>query len=179
MAKARLTDDEIERIVGLLISWQGKLSWEMLTEQVGVMLKRPFTGKGWISRKTLRTAFSKPRTDFARRPDAVGLGDVSRTGHGTWSGRQAGGGDRRPESGEEPLPREVRDLAVQRSKQGPIRGRFEHAIAQGGNVIGVRRSEPQTVSSRSARGELREARKLRRGLQAAGLKLPSRAARWK
>lgn len=61
MAKARLTDDEIERIVSLLISWQGKLSWELLTEQVGVTLKRPFTRQGLDKQENIRTAFQQAK----------------------------------------------------------------------------------------------------------------------
>jgi hypothetical protein len=77
MAKARLTDDEIERIVGLLISWQGKLSWEMLTEQVGVMLKRPFTRQGLDKQENIRTAFQQAKDRLRSSPATPSASEMS------------------------------------------------------------------------------------------------------
>ncbi|UIJ81943.1 hypothetical protein [Rhizobium leguminosarum] len=68
MAKARLTDDEIERIVALLISWQGKLSWELLTERVETLLKRPFTRQGLDKQDNIRTAFQQAKDRLRSSP---------------------------------------------------------------------------------------------------------------
>ena len=68
MAKAQLTDDEIDRIVALLISWQGKLSWELLTQQVGCMLKRPFTRQGLDKQENIRTSFQQAKDRLRSSP---------------------------------------------------------------------------------------------------------------
>jgi uncharacterized small protein (DUF1192 family) len=61
MAKARLTNDEIDRIVGILVSWEGKLSWDLLTDQVGAMLKRSFTRQGLNKQENIRVAFQQAK----------------------------------------------------------------------------------------------------------------------
>ena len=61
MAKARLTNDEIDQIVGLLTSWHGTLSWELLLERVETMLRRPFTRQGLDKQENIRTAFQQAK----------------------------------------------------------------------------------------------------------------------
>lgn len=68
MAKARLADDEIERIVALLISWEGKLSWQRLTDQVGAMLKRSFTRQGLDKQENIRTAYQQAKGRLRSSP---------------------------------------------------------------------------------------------------------------
>lgn len=68
MAKARLTDDEIDRIVALLVSWQGRLSWELLTKKVGVMLKRTFTRQGLDKQENIRVAFQQAKERLRSSP---------------------------------------------------------------------------------------------------------------
>ncbi|WP_242218833.1 hypothetical protein [Shinella zoogloeoides] len=77
MAKAQLTDDEIDRIVALLISWQGKLSWELLTQQVGCMLKRPFTRQGLDKQENIRTAFQQAKDRLRSSPVTVPPSEMS------------------------------------------------------------------------------------------------------
>lgn len=71
MAKAQLTDDEIDRIVALLINWQGKLGWELLAQQVGDMLKRPFTRQGLDKQEKIRTAFQQAKVRLRSSPVTV------------------------------------------------------------------------------------------------------------
>lgn len=68
MAKARLTDDEIERIVGLLVAWQGELSWDLLTERVEGLLKRSFTRQGLSKQENILTAFQQAKDRIRASP---------------------------------------------------------------------------------------------------------------
>ncbi len=68
MAKARLTDEEIDRIVALLVSWRGKLSWDLLTKKVGVSLKRSFTRQGLDKQENIRTAFQQAKERLRSTP---------------------------------------------------------------------------------------------------------------
>ena len=77
MAKAQLTDDEIDRILALLINWQGKLSWELLTQQVGDMLKRPFTRQGLDKQENIRTAFQQAKDRLRSSPVTVPPSEMS------------------------------------------------------------------------------------------------------
>ena len=61
MAKARLTNDEIERIVELLTSWRGTLSWELLLERVEAILRRPFTRQGLAKQDNIQTAYQQAK----------------------------------------------------------------------------------------------------------------------
>jgi hypothetical protein len=61
MAKARLTSDEIERIVELLTSWRGTLSWELLLERVETLLRRPFTRQGLAKQDNIQTAYQQAK----------------------------------------------------------------------------------------------------------------------
>lgn len=71
MAKARLTDDEIDRIVAMLVSWQGKLSWDLLTGQVEVILKRTFTRQGLDKQDNIRVAFQQAKDRLRSSPLAT------------------------------------------------------------------------------------------------------------
>lgn len=74
MAKARLTDREVEQIVGLLTSWRGDLSWELLLERVGSMLGRTFTRQGLNKQENILTAFQNAKVRLrATPPDPSGL----------------------------------------------------------------------------------------------------------
>lgn len=61
MAVARLTAVEIDRIVGILTSWEGKLSWELLLRRVRPILKRPFTRQGLDKHEPIRIAFKQAK----------------------------------------------------------------------------------------------------------------------
>ncbi|AOG11563.1 hypothetical protein [Agrobacterium sp. RAC06] len=61
MAKARLTRDEIDRIVELLTSWRGKLSWELLLKRVEAILRRPFTRQGLAKQENIQTAYQQAK----------------------------------------------------------------------------------------------------------------------
>ncbi|WFU89067.1 hypothetical protein QA644_08500 [Rhizobium sp. CC1099] len=61
MAKARLTSDEIERIVELLTSWRGTLSWELLLERVETLLRRPFTRQGLAKQDNIQIAYQQAK----------------------------------------------------------------------------------------------------------------------
>ncbi|MBB4585579.1 vacuolar-type H+-ATPase subunit E/Vma4 [Rhizobium leguminosarum] len=74
MAKARLTDDEIERIVGLLTMWKGELSWDLLTERIESMLRRSFTRQGLNKQENILTAFQQAKARLrSTPPDPSGL----------------------------------------------------------------------------------------------------------
>lgn len=77
MAKARLTEDEIERIVALLVSWQGKLSWELLTERVEAILKRPFTRQGLDKQEGIRNAFQVAKERLRAAPSTPSTSEMS------------------------------------------------------------------------------------------------------
>ncbi|MDX0442751.1 hypothetical protein GOD94_16205 [Sinorhizobium medicae] len=68
MAKARLTEDEIDRIVGLLVGWQGDLSWDLLTERVEAVLKRPFTRQGLSKQENVLVAFQQAKDRLRSSP---------------------------------------------------------------------------------------------------------------
>lgn len=77
MAKARLTVEDMERIIGLLISWQGKLSWELLTDKVEIMLKRPFTRQGLDKQENVRTAFQQAKKRLRSSPKTPSVSTMS------------------------------------------------------------------------------------------------------
>lgn len=62
MAKARLSEKEIEQIVGLLTGWSGKLSWELLLRRAEVLLRRSFTRQGLDKNTTISTAFRQAKS---------------------------------------------------------------------------------------------------------------------
>ncbi|NVM41242.1 hypothetical protein HWX16_12985 [Ochrobactrum intermedium] len=78
MARARLTNEEIEQIIGLLTTWQGKLSWELLLQRVEMLLRRPFTRQGLDKQSAIRTAFkqAKNRTRIGKQAPAEGLPEI-------------------------------------------------------------------------------------------------------
>ncbi|MBA4784382.1 MAG: hypothetical protein H2046_01275 [Rhizobiales bacterium] len=61
MAKGRLTSEDIEQIVGLLTSWRGKLTWELLLKRVEALLRRKFSRQGLNKHDNLRTAFQQAK----------------------------------------------------------------------------------------------------------------------
>lgn len=74
MARTRLSDQEIEQIVGLLTSWTGELSWELVVIRVKALLKRPFTRQGLDKQQPIRFAFKQAKTRLRTRPRKVKLG---------------------------------------------------------------------------------------------------------
>jgi predicted nuclease with TOPRIM domain len=77
VAKARLKTDEIERIVDMLTSWRGDLTWDRLLQRVEKLLRRSFTRQGLAKQENIQTAYQqakdrlrtdKPR-DTAPRPE--------------------------------------------------------------------------------------------------------------
>ncbi|MBP2558727.1 hypothetical protein J2T08_003686 [Neorhizobium galegae] len=61
MAEARLTDTEVDRIVKLLTTWQGKLSWELLLRRVTPSLGREFTRQGLDKQQSISIAFKQAK----------------------------------------------------------------------------------------------------------------------
>lgn len=61
MADARLTDPEVEKIIGLLATWQGKLSWELLLLRVIPILGRDFTRQGLDKQPSISAAFKQAK----------------------------------------------------------------------------------------------------------------------
>lgn len=79
LAKARLTNEEVELIIGLLTSWRGKLSWELLLKRVETLLRRPFTRQGLDKQAAIRTAFqqAKARTRTAKQSPSEALPEIA------------------------------------------------------------------------------------------------------
>ncbi len=61
MAKARLTDKEIDLIVGMLAGWKGRLSWELVLQRVEAMLGRTFTRQGLDKNEIISIAFGQAK----------------------------------------------------------------------------------------------------------------------
>ena len=79
MAEARLTDTEVDKIVNLLTTWQGKLSWELLLRRVRPLLGRDFTRQGLDKQQSISIAFkqAKDRTRIrAKKAPAGGDPDL-------------------------------------------------------------------------------------------------------
>jgi hypothetical protein len=68
MAMARITDAEIDKIVQLLTSWTGKLSWDLLRQRVNVLLGRTFTRQGLDKQEIISTAFQQAKDRLRGRP---------------------------------------------------------------------------------------------------------------
>jgi len=70
VAKARLKTDEIERIVDMLTSWRGDLTWDRLLQRVEKLLRRSFTRQGLAKQENIQTAYQQAkdrlRTDKPR-----------------------------------------------------------------------------------------------------------------
>ncbi|PRY94302.1 hypothetical protein CLV74_101439 [Donghicola tyrosinivorans] len=61
MAKARLTDSEINQIIDLLSAWKGPLNWEVLLARTHILLKRPFTRQGLAKQENILIAFQQAK----------------------------------------------------------------------------------------------------------------------
>ena len=61
MAEARLTDTEVDKIVNLLTTWQGRLSWELLLRRVRPLLGRDFTRQGLDKQQSISIAFKQAK----------------------------------------------------------------------------------------------------------------------
>ncbi|TBG89593.1 hypothetical protein ELG67_11080 [Rhizobium leguminosarum] len=73
MADARLTESEVDKIVNLLTTWQGRLSWELLLRRVTPMLRRDFTRQGLDKQATISIAFKQAKERLrtrAKKPTA-------------------------------------------------------------------------------------------------------------
>ncbi|MGR9231895.1 hypothetical protein ACU8NU_10055 [Rhizobium leguminosarum] len=75
MAEARLTEAEVDKIVSLLTSWRGKLSWELLLQRVAPILKRDFTRQGLDKQETISLAFKQAKDRLRLRPKRPSAGD--------------------------------------------------------------------------------------------------------
>ncbi|NEH27458.1 hypothetical protein [Rhizobium ruizarguesonis] len=79
MAEARLTGAEVDKIVNLLTTWQGKLSWELLLRRMRPLLGRDFTRQGLDKQQSISIAFkqAKERTRIrAKKAPAGGDPDL-------------------------------------------------------------------------------------------------------
>lgn len=68
MSRARLSDGEIDRIVGALAGWKGKLSWDLLVDRVEIILRRPFSRQGLDKNISIRTAFQQAKKRIKNKP---------------------------------------------------------------------------------------------------------------
>lgn len=68
MSKRRLSEKEIQQIVGLLTAWRGKLSWKLLLGRVEALLGRPFTRQGLDKNETISIAFQQAKDRIRSRP---------------------------------------------------------------------------------------------------------------
>ena len=57
MAKAKLSVDDVDRIVSILTSWQGKLTWDLLVIKVTAVVGRPFTRQALDGHAGIKRAF--------------------------------------------------------------------------------------------------------------------------
>ncbi|MCU4180111.1 hypothetical protein [Bosea sp. BH3] len=69
MAKAKLSGDEIDQIVGMLVGWRGDLTWGRLLDKVAAVLGRPFTRQALDGHDAISRAFKsgKKRIRGAKR----------------------------------------------------------------------------------------------------------------
>lgn len=77
MARARLTDKEVEMIVATLASWNGLLTWEKLLHRVQPVLRRSFTRQGLDKNDSIKLAFGLAKDRIRTRPKKKGVeGDL-------------------------------------------------------------------------------------------------------
>ena len=62
MAKAKLSPNEILRIINLLDDWQGALTWEGLAGALPATLGRPFTSQALRRHASIAVAFSRAKS---------------------------------------------------------------------------------------------------------------------
>lgn len=62
MPKAKLSVDDIDRIVTLLIGWRGKLTWELLNDKVAAVLGRSYTRQALDAHADIKRAFASAKT---------------------------------------------------------------------------------------------------------------------
>ncbi|PSJ59878.1 hypothetical protein [Pseudaminobacter soli (ex Li et al. 2025)] len=68
MARARLTDKEVEMIVGTLASWKGTLTWKKLLDRVQPFLRRSFTRQGLDKNDSIKLAYGLAKDRIRTRP---------------------------------------------------------------------------------------------------------------
>ncbi|MEY9829746.1 hypothetical protein ABIA25_001561 [Sinorhizobium fredii] len=73
MARARLTDKEIEMIVGMLASWKGTLTWDKLLDRVRPFLRRSFTRQGLDKNESIKLAYGLAKDRIRTRPKRKGV----------------------------------------------------------------------------------------------------------
>lgn len=79
MSNTRLSNDDVDRIVGLLSSWTGKLTWTHLVDRVEGVLGTRYTRQGLDKHFSITTAFKKAkernrkRNPLKLKPDDEGL----------------------------------------------------------------------------------------------------------
>ncbi|MGO7297129.1 hypothetical protein ACC718_09950 [Rhizobium ruizarguesonis] len=61
MAKARLTYNEVDLVVGMLAGWKGRLTWELVVQRVEAILGRTFTRQGLDKNETISIAFGQAK----------------------------------------------------------------------------------------------------------------------
>jgi ATP/maltotriose-dependent transcriptional regulator MalT len=62
LAKPRLSDSEIDRIVGVLITWKDELSWDFLLRRVDILIGRSFSRQGLHKQDAIAAAFRQAKS---------------------------------------------------------------------------------------------------------------------
>ncbi|RUV68243.1 hypothetical protein EOA50_28440 [Mesorhizobium sp. M1A.F.Ca.IN.020.30.1.1] len=73
MPKPKLSPDDIDRIVNLLTSWNGKLTWDLLVDKVTAVLGRPYSRQALDAHDSIKIAFdlAKERVRKGKRASPV------------------------------------------------------------------------------------------------------------
>lgn len=58
MPKAKLSPGDIDIIINMLMSWQGNLTWEMLTDKIAAVLGRSYTRQALDAHVSVKRAFA-------------------------------------------------------------------------------------------------------------------------
>lgn len=65
--KAKLQSTEVDRIVGLLTTWKGKLTWELVEDRVESLLGRRFTRQTLDGLTPVKIAFTQAKERVRRQ----------------------------------------------------------------------------------------------------------------
>lgn len=76
--KPRLTDEDVRRIVTLIETWEGSLTWERLVERVELVLRRAYSRQALDAHEEIKATFQARKSHMRMICDSLRAGKAAR-----------------------------------------------------------------------------------------------------